>query len=74
MAYDEMSCDTECLRTIVVPVETYQALLAAVIYADTRAVSRGAAPYACMEDRRLRSLIDAALAKLDDRAIPELGS
>lgn len=36
-------------------------LAAAVEYADTRAVSRAAYPHACLEDRKLRDLIDAAL-------------
>ena len=38
-----------------------EALAAAVIYADTRAVSRVAYPHACAEDQKLRDLIDAAL-------------
>ena len=38
-------------------------LLAAVRYADTRAVSRAAYPLACIEDRKLRDLIDAALTQ-----------
>jgi len=37
------------------------ALLAAVRYADTRAVSRAAYPHACIEERKLRDLIDEAI-------------
>jgi hypothetical protein len=36
-------------------------LAAAVAYADTRAVSRAAYPHACIEDQKLRDLIDVAL-------------
>ena len=35
--------------------------VACVRYADTRAVSRAAYPHACVEERKLRDLIDAAL-------------
>lgn len=35
----------------------------AIEYADTRAVSRAAYPHACIEDRKMRDLIDAALGR-----------
>jgi hypothetical protein len=46
-------------------VNDHDELVAAIRFADTRAVSRAAYPHACEEDKQLRDLIDAALAKVE---------
>lgn len=56
-----MSWNEKLARTAA-ELKAHDALVAAVRYADTRAVSRAAYPHACIEDRKLRDLIDAALA------------
>lgn len=50
---------------IVRAVNSHDKLVEALRYADTRAVSRAAYPHACLEDKKLRDLIDAALEGLE---------
>lgn len=47
---------------IIRAVNSHPALIEAVEYANTRAVSRAAYPHACVEEQKLRDLIDAALS------------
>lgn len=53
-------------ETLMNAAEAIDALAEAVRFADTRAVSKAAYPHACVEERKLRDLIDKALRVLGE--------